>query len=112
MSTGCQKSWCAQPLTWVDHKDAAVQTVAKRACLENNRCQQASVDTTRVDWNKFGSTLVVSDWRALCQAWNDGVEQEDWESMWNTLREAAKVGIKKVGEHTSLLWKLSENKGG
>ena len=40
-----------------------------------------------------------------------GVDQEDWESMHNTLREAAKkVGIKKIGERTSLLWKLSEQK--
>ena len=31
--------------------------------------------------------------------------------MYKTLREAAKkVGIKKVGERTSLLWKLSEKK--
>ena len=34
------------------------------------------------------------------------------EFMYHVLREAAqKVGIKKIGERTSLLWKLSEKMG-
>ena len=58
-----------------------------------------------------GPPQVNSNWSALCQTLHDRVDQEDWESKNNTLREAAtKVGIKKVGERTSLLWKLSEKK--
>ena len=52
---------------------------------------------------------VDSDWSVLCQTLCDGVAQGDWVTMYNVLRDAAKdVGIKKVGERTSLLWKLSE----
>ena len=41
-----------------------------------------------------------------------GVEQDDWVSTYNVFWEAAKrVGIKKIGERTTLLWKLSEKKG-
>ena len=37
------------------------------------------------------------------------VEEEDWESRDYILCETAKkVGIKKIGERTSLLWKLRE----
>ena len=56
--------------------------------------------------------MVDSYQSALCQTLYDGVEQEDWVTMYNVLREAAnKVCIKKVGEGTGLLWKLSEEKG-
>ena len=46
---------------------------------------------------------------AFGQTFHDGVEPEDWASMYNTLWEAArKVGTKKIGERTGLLWKLSK----
>ena len=61
-----------------------------------------------MDRNKWGLPLVDSDW---CQTVHEGVDQEYWESMCNTLREVAKkVGIKEVGERTSLLCKLSARK--
>ena len=43
--------------------------------------------------------MVVSDWCALCQILYDGVDKEDWKSMYNALRVAAKkVGIRRSGE--------------
>ena len=48
------------------------------------------MDTTRIDRDTWGPPLVDSDWSALCQTLYDGVDQEDWESIYNTLREAAK----------------------
>ena len=40
----------------------------------------------------------------MCGTPKDGVGQENWESMYNTLREAAKnVGTKKIREYTSSL---------
>ena len=40
------------------------------------------------------------------------VEQEDLVTLYGVLRDAAKrVGIKKVGEGTRLIWKLSEKMG-
>ena len=67
--------------------------------------------TTRIDQNTWRPPLVDSDSAALCQTLYDGVAQEDRESMYNTLLEAAKnVGVMEVGERTILFWKLSENK--
>ena len=49
---------------------------------------------------------------ALCQTLFDGVEEEDSVNMYIALWEAAKnAGIKKVGERTNLLWKLSKKRG-
>ena len=63
--------------------------------------------------NTWGPPLVDSCWSALCQTLCDEVEQEDWESMFSILREAAKkLGIKKVGQRTNLLWNLSEKRRG
>ena len=43
--------------------------------------------------------MVVSDWCALCQILYDGVGKEDWKSMYNALRVAAKkVGTRRSGE--------------
>ena len=48
------------------------------------------MDTTEVDRNTWSPPLVGSGWSALCQTLYDGVDHQDWESMYNTLREAAK----------------------
>ena len=45
------------------------------------------MDTTRIDRN---TSLLDSDESALCQTLYDGVVQEDWESMYNTLRKGTK----------------------
>ena len=37
--------------------------------------------------------LVDSDWSALCQTLYDGVEQEEWVTMYNVLRGAATVSM-------------------
>ena len=53
--------------------------------------------------------MVVSDWCALCQILYDGVDKEDWESMYNALRVAAKkVGIRRSGE-LALPWELESD---
>ena len=49
------------------------------------------MDTTRIDRHRCGAPLFDSDWSTLCQ----------------TLC-AKNVGINKLGERTTLLWKLSE----
>ena len=39
-------------------------------------------------------------------------DQEDWVVMYGAIRDAAKkVGIKKVGQRTNLLWKLGVKRG-
>ena len=49
-----------------------------------------------IDQNMWNHLVVDSYWSALCQTLYDGVEQEDWVTMYNVLREAAnKVCIKK-----------------
>ena len=69
--------------------------------------QEAFVDTRE----QVEPPLPDSDWSALCQTLYDGVEQEDLESTYNVLQEAAKVDVNNIGESTSLLWKLNEKKG-
>ena len=52
------------------------------------------METTRFK-GKRGASSGRSDWSALCQTLYDGVDQEIWKSMYNTLPEAAKkVGVK------------------
>ena len=68
-------------------------------------------DTARIDQNNWIPPVLDSGWSALCKTFYGGVKQEDWESMYNTPREATKtVGIKKIDESTSLLPKLSKKK--
>ena len=67
------------------------------------------MDTTRIDQHMWCPSLVGSDRSLLRRTLYDAVEQEDWATMCNVLRDAAKpVGIKKVGERSSLLWKLGQ----
>ena len=94
-------------------KDAAVQDEPEELTLRvgERRGQKAFVDTTRIDRNTWSLPLLDSDESALCQTLHDGVVQEDWESMYNTLRKGTKeVGSKEVGKRTGLLWKLNEKK--
>ena len=98
----------------VDHIDAAVNSGPEEFTLGvmKRRGQKAFVDTTRID-RIWRPPLVDSDWGARCarrcmMEWNRRIWRE---SMYNTLREGAKkVDIKKIGERTNLLWKLSERK--
>ena len=69
--------------------------------------QSALVDTTRVDQNKWSPAFVDSDWGALCWTLHDGVDHENYNTLW---KAAKKGGIKKIGDRLSLQWKLSENK--
>ena len=71
--------------------------------------QNAIVDTTRIDQHMWCPSLVGSDRSVLRPTLYDAVEQEDRVTMCNVLRDAAKpVGIKKIGERSSLLWKLGQ----
>ena len=92
------------------HKDAEVKEGPEELTLRvgERRGPKAFVDTTRIDRDTWGTRLVESDWSALCQTFYDGVEQEDWEPMYNTLKKVRH--ITKVVERASLLWKLSDKK--
>ena len=49
-----------------------------------------------IERNKWSPPECDSDWSALCQTLYEGVDQEDWESICNIVREAAKkVGLRK-----------------
>ena len=98
----------------MDCKEATVNQVPEELTLRigETRGQKVFVDTTRIDRNKWSPPLVDSDWSEMCQTLLDGVEQEDWDFVYNTFRAAAKkVGIKKRRERADLLWKLTEKKG-
>ena len=51
------------------------------------------MDTTRIDRNRWCVLLADSDWSAFCETLYVEVEQENWEHMCNTLREAADMGL-------------------
>ena len=66
--------------------------------------QHAFVDTTRIDQHMWCPSLVGSDRSVMRRTLYDAVEQEDWVTMCNVLRDAAKpAGTKKAGERSSLL---------
>ena len=94
-----------------EFKDAEMMEGSEILRVGERRGQTAIAETTRVGRNRWSPPLVDSDWGVLYQTLYDGVDQEVWESTYNTMREAAKnVGIMKVRWRTSLLWKLSVKK--
>ena len=49
-------------------------------------------DATRIEDTTWSPLLVDSDWSALCQTMNVGVEQEDWVTIYDALSDGIKEG--------------------
>ena len=77
-----------------DLDDADLKEGPEELTLRKGERLKALLHTSRTD---------RKNWSEPCQTLYDGVEQWDLESMYNTLREAAKkLGIKMTGERTKL----------
>ena len=71
-------------------KDAAVKEEPQELSLRRGeRRGQKAICAHSEDPNEWCLPLFDSDWNALCQTLYGGVDQEGWESMYNTLRESA-----------------------
>ena len=68
----------------------SVKLLDQHRVMKELVCPKIKDAAVKEEPEEFTSPLVDSDSGALWQTLYDGADQEDWESMYSTLREAAK----------------------
>ena len=77
--------------------------------------QKSCINVDHIAKERWGPPLVDADWRAFCQANDQGIGSEDWEELCDCYKEMSRAaGVEKPHEaqKAKAIWKMKAAKTG